>query len=82
MGSAVGAIFSGPIAQIGKWNALMLTNIVVCIGSGVVLIENEWAIVAGRFIYGMASGSFSVFVPLFLNETAPIEIKGPIGVMT
>ncbi len=30
----------------------------------------------------MAAGSFSVFVPLFINETAPVEVKGSVGVLT
>ena len=36
----------------------------------------------GRFIYGLGSGSFNVFGPLFITETAPIEIKGPLGALT
>lgn len=32
-----------------------------------------------RFIYGIAAGSFGVFVLKFIDETAPIEIKGSIG---
>jgi MFS family permease len=70
------------VAKIGKLRAILLTNIVVCVGSGIVLIPNKIALIIGRFIYGIANGSFSVFVPLFINETAPIEIKGPVGVMT
>jgi Sugar (and other) transporter len=27
----------------------------------------------------MCSGAFSVFVPKFINEIAPIEYKGPFG---
>lgn len=82
LGSACGAIFSGPVAKIGKWKAILLTNILVCAGAAITLVENPYAILVGRFIYGIANGSFSVFVPLFINETAPIEMKGPIGVMT
>ena len=59
-----------------------MTNILVCIASGIVLVENVIAICIGRFLYGIAAGSFSVLVPLFINETAPIEIKGPMGVIT
>ena len=33
----------------------------------------------GRFIYGIASGSFGVFVLKYINETAPVEIKGSVG---
>lgn len=82
LGSAFGAIFSGPVAKIGRMNSILLTNLVAVIGSGLVLIQNEICLLIGRFIYGLACGSFSVFVPLYINETAPIELKGPMGVMT
>jgi len=46
------------------------------------LVPIDWVMTIGRFIYGIASGAFSVFVPLYINETAPLELKGPLGVMT
>ena len=38
LGSAVGAIFSGPVARIGKHKAILLTNILVILGAGLTLI--------------------------------------------
>jgi MFS family permease len=32
-----------------------------------------------RFVYGLAIGAFSVFVPKFISETTPTELKGPYG---
>ena len=29
----------------------------------------------------MASGSFTVFCPIFINETSPDQLKGPAGAM-
>lgn len=71
----------------------MLTNILVCVGAGLTLVKVFPVILVGRFIYGVAAGSFSVFVPKFsmiyklvnnsiVNETAPTELKGPLGTMT
>jgi len=37
----------------------------VIVGTFISLFENEAAIVVGRFIYGIAAGSFSVLVPGF-----------------
>lgn len=82
LGSAFGALFSGPFAKLGKLRCIFLTNFIVIVGCGLTLIQNEYIIMAGRFIYGISTGSFSVFVPLYINETAPIEIKGSVGVMT
>ncbi len=70
---------------------MLIANLFVIVGAGITLIENEVAITIGRFIYGMASGSFSVLVPGFskvfiltilVNELAPTELKGPFGALT
>ncbi len=49
----------------GKKNCLLLANGCVLVGAGITLVENEIAIIIGRFIYGLATGSFSVLVPSF-----------------
>ncbi len=68
-----------------------MANGCVLVGAGITLVENEIAIIIGRFIYGVASGSFSVLVPSFsilsflthiVNELAPTELKGPLGATT
>lgn len=81
-GSAVGALFSGPLSSIGKHKCLLLTNVIVIIGSGLTLIQNYPCLLAGRFLYGVASGAFSVFCPKYIAETSPIEVKGVAGSLT
>jgi len=39
-------------------------------------------IIFGRFIYGTAVGAFSVFTPLYINETSPPELKKTLGALT
>ncbi len=46
------------------------------------MIQNIYVVVVGRFIFGLAAGSFTVFVPSFINELTPIELKGPYGSAT
>ena len=56
------------------------------------MIGNLPCILFGRFVYGFACGTFTVLGPKFskpnflilsiVNETVPIEIKGPIGTIT
>lgn len=82
IGAAISALFAGPLAKYGKWKMILFTNVFIFLGSAICLVPNQYAILVGRFISGLAGGSFSVFVPLYINETAPIELKGPLGVMT
>lgn len=81
-GAAVGALFSGPIAYIGRWKCLIFTNIVVLVGVSLTLVNEFWVLCIGRFIYGLAVGSFSIFCPKYIAETAPIEVKGPAGALS
>jgi MFS family permease len=46
------------------------------------LIKVKEIVLVGRFIFGFAVGSFSVFVPGFINELSPTELKGSLGAST
>ncbi len=52
------------------------------IGCSLTLVKIKEVVVAGRFIFGLGAGAFSVFVPSFINEITPTELKGPIGSST
>jgi MFS family permease len=78
-GAAIGALFSGSIAFLGKWNCIMISNVILIIGVGLTLVPNFYVLCVGRGIYGMSVGAFSVFCPKYISETAPVEIKGPAG---
>ena len=55
---------------------------VLVIGTFISLIESYETLCIGRYIYGLGAGSFSVFCPLFVTETSPIEVSGPLGANT
>ena len=40
---------------------------------------NLWFLAFARFVYGLAIGAYTIFVPKFINETTPTELKGPYG---
>lgn len=82
LGSAIGAIACGSFNSYGKKTAMHFTNLLVVIGAGISLIKSIPAIVIGRFLYGLAAGIFSVYVPAFINELAPVEMRGPLGSWT
>jgi MFS family permease len=59
----------------------MIFNIILMVGSGICLIHNDYSLIVGRFIYGLSAGAMTLYVPKFINETAPNEYKGPFGVV-
>lgn len=60
----------------------MLGNLVLVIGSCLSLFNEFQIIMTGRFLCGLSVGIFSVFCPVFISETAPLELKGPLGGLT
>jgi MFS family permease len=77
LGSAIGSLIAGPPAdRYGKLKCIHVTNVIVIIGSILACIRNEYVILFGRFVFGFATGAFSVFVPSFINELSPNEMKG------
>jgi MFS family permease len=82
IGMAIGALGSGPLTRFGKKNCIHMTNVLVIIACGLQQIQVYGAVLAGRFLFGLCGGGFSVFVPSFINEVTPIELKGPFGSST
>lgn len=82
LGSAIGAMFSGPFLAIGRWRCLILGHL-LCIVAGILsLIMNFPCLLIGRFIYGLAAGAFSVFCPKYIAEVSPVELRGETGSLT
>ena len=84
-GEAIGALYSGNIAFLGRWNCILIVNAVLVVGVCyfcVTFVDIFWVLCVGRFIYGTSVGGFSVFCPKYIAETAPIEVKGPAGALT
>ena len=81
-GSAVGALFSGSIASLGRWKCIQICNAVLVVGVCITFVDVFSALCVGKFIYGVAVGAIMVFCPKFISETAPIEVKGPAGGLT
>jgi MFS family permease len=79
---AVGALGSAPFTKYGQKTCIHANNLLVVIACGVCLIKKYEAVLVGRFLYGVCGGAFSVFVPSFINEVTPTELKGPFGSST
>ena len=48
-------------------------NLVACIGVIPTLFLNIQAILVGKFVFGVASGTIIVASSIYLNETVPVE---------
>jgi len=81
-GSAIGALFSGPLMAIGRWKCIMLTNLLVLSGSVLSVVPNIWCLSLGRFLFGMSAGAFTCFCPKYISEVSPVEVKGPAGALS
>ena len=78
----LGALTVGPFAKYGRRKIIILTTILLTIGSLLSLIPNFFMFSLGRFTYGVACGYYFVLCPKYIEETCPLEIKGPIGGLT
>lgn len=81
-GAAIGALFSGTLSYLGKWNCIMIANGLLVFGVSLTLINEFWVLCVGRVFYGISVGGFSVYCPKFISEITPTEIKGPAGALT
>ncbi|GAA1488851.1 sugar porter family MFS transporter [Brachybacterium sacelli] len=79
-GAAFGALIGGQINdRIGRRKAIMLLAIIFLVGTiGCALAPNVVVISPFRFILGWAVGGASSTVPLYLAESAPKRIRGPV----
>lgn len=82
LGAAIGSLASGPFTKYGKKTCIHAANALLILGCTLTLVKVKAVVAVGRFIFGLAAGGFSVFVPSFINELTPTELKGPFGSST
>ena len=82
LGAFCGAISAGPFVKFGKKKCIHITNVLLTIGCILCLVKNIYVVTVGRFLFGLSAGAFSVFVPSYINELTPTELKGPFGSST
>lgn len=82
LGAAFGSFTGGMIAALGRRNGLLITNVIVCIGTGITMIFSFYALIIGRIIFGFGCGVYTVIVPLFISETSPPSVAGMMGAIS
>jgi sugar porter (SP) family MFS transporter len=78
VGAAVGAFGSGRLSDtIGRRPVILVTAVVFVIGVlGAAFSPTLWFLIATRFVIGLAVGSASMAVPLYISEVAPPRVRG------
>ncbi len=78
VGALVGALASGALChRFGERKLLISAGAVFTLGAvAAAASPSEPALIAARFILGLAVGTASVQVPLYLSELAPTRIRG------
>lgn len=79
VGAIVGVIFGSKLATIGRRKSIIILDIIWATASIITTIRNFYILMIGRAIIGFTSGAFSVIVPLFVSEIAPVSISGTLG---
>ena len=78
VGAMVGAFFAGKVAdRIGRRPTVLITAVLFIVGVlGAALSPSFSFLVVMRFVIGIAVGSASMVVPLYIGEAAPPQIRG------
>jgi SP family sugar:H+ symporter-like MFS transporter len=81
LGAMLGAGLAGPLSdRMGRRRLIMVAAVTFTIGAlGAAAAPGAGALVAARFVIGLAVGSAALVVPLYLSEIAPTEIRGAIA---
>jgi len=81
LGAMLGAALAGPLSdRLGRRRLIMIAAVTFTIGAlGAAAAPSAWALVAARFVLGVAVGCAALVVPLYLSEVAPTRMRGAIG---
>ncbi|ASQ46013.1 sugar porter family MFS transporter [Legionella clemsonensis] len=76
----IGAVLASRLAKgFGRRSTLFAAGILFLIGAlGTAIATEEWILIFARFILGIAIGTAAVTTPLYLAETAPVQLRGAI----
>ncbi|CUS22753.1 LAQU0S06e05248g1_1 [Lachancea quebecensis] len=78
VGGLVGCVLFGIITdKLGRAPTFRVLALVWILGSIIsASVLNVWMLIAGRFVRGIAVGSFSVLLPVYIGEVVPEQRRG------
>jgi sugar porter (SP) family MFS transporter len=81
VGAMIGAASAGPLTDaFGRRRLVLVAALVFSVGAlGAAFAPGAEALVLFRVVLGLAVGSASIIVPLYLAEIAPTEVRGAVA---
>lgn len=85
---SIGGLVSSTLASFLSGNyglriSFIATSALYILGSFVESSSHEYStLIMGRFISGLGGGLAIVYVPIYVNDVAPVELRGILGSMT
>src|SRR3954449_3627732 len=78
IGAMIGALVAGKVAdRIGRRPTILITAVVFVVGVLLAAFAPTfWTLIAARLVIGLAVGSASMPVPLYIGEIAPPRMRG------
>ncbi len=78
VGAMVGALAAGRVADaVGRRRTILITALIFVVGVLLAAFApTYWVLIVARFVIGLAVGSASMTVPLYIGEVAPPKIRG------
>ena len=70
----LGAVAGGILMKVGRRRAQFVCIFLGLAGVSVTMIARLWAILAGRFLFGVSVGLFSAIIPRYVEEMVPAHL--------
>lgn len=75
----IGASIGGKMIRIGRLKVLYIASVIGMIGISLTMVMNIGVMLAGRILYGFATGLTSVAMPRYMEEVMPSGLIGLYG---
>lgn len=81
IGAIVGSAVSGPLTdRLGRKKVVLIAALVFCVGAiGSAVSPDTGVLILFRIVLGLAVGTASTMVPMYLSEMAPTRIRGALS---